>query len=77
MTEDQLRQLVREAVSRHLGGPAPAALTPAPNRVLVAESSGRHPSHIQYMTLVNAGDACLIEPSVECNHCGYCRCHGH
>jgi len=36
-----------------------------------------HPSHFQYITLINVGDACLIEPSVECTHCGYCKSHGH
>ncbi len=20
---------------------------------------------------------CLIEPAVRCNHCGFCKCHGH
>jgi hypothetical protein len=20
---------------------------------------------------------CLIEPAVHCNHCGFCKCHGH
>jgi hypothetical protein len=23
------------------------------------------------------GEACVIEPDVTCNHCGYCRSHGH
>ena len=27
--------------------------------------------------LINVGEACVIEPSVTCNHCGYCRSHGH
>jgi threonine dehydrogenase-like Zn-dependent dehydrogenase len=26
---------------------------------------------------VNPGDACVIEPSVPCDHCGYCKSHGH
>jgi threonine dehydrogenase-like Zn-dependent dehydrogenase len=30
-----------------------------------------------YMTVVNVGDACVIEPGVTCNHCGYCKSHGH
>jgi len=32
----------------------------------------------RYLTLVNAnGGACVIEPTVTCNHCGYCQTHGH
>ena len=30
-----------------------------------------------YLTVVNTGDACVIEPRVTCNHCGYCKSHGH
>jgi hypothetical protein len=36
-------------------------------------------SHLQF-PLQRGGDgdgACLIEPSVRCNHCGYCLCYGH
>ena len=36
-----------------------------------------HPSHARYVTIVNAGEACIIEPGVTCNHCGYCKSHGH
>ncbi len=39
---------------------------------------GSHASHAIYMQLVNDnGGACLIEPTVACNHCGYCQSHGH
>jgi uncharacterized membrane protein len=43
----------------------------------VRTSPQPHASHYQYITLVNVGESCVIEPSVECNHCGYCRSHGH
>jgi hypothetical protein len=43
-------------------------------------ASGRtHASH-GLLTVVSGGDAdgqCLIEPSVKCNHCGYCVSLGH
>jgi hypothetical protein len=32
------------------------------------------------LPLASGGDddgACLIEPSVRCNHCGYCQSYGH
>jgi hypothetical protein len=77
MTDDQLRALVRDSVARHLGREAsmtpatPAAPTFAPLRL--------HPSHYRY-ALTSGGDEtgpCLIEPTVTCNHCGYCQSHGH
>lgn len=75
MNDDQLRALIREAVARHLSRATDVVSPPppfqAPRPQLLA------PSHYQYLTLVNVGDACLIEPSVNCNHCGYCKCHGY
>jgi threonine dehydrogenase-like Zn-dependent dehydrogenase len=29
------------------------------------------------VTIVNGDDACVIEPGVACDHCGYCKSHGH
>lgn len=79
MTDDELRAIVRDAVQRHLGGRATGS--PETSRPLPPSDDGahwrQHPSHVQYLTLVNVGDACLIEPAVECNHCGYCKSHGH
>jgi len=76
MTDDQLRALVRDAVARHLGQSA-AAAAPAPMLVL-----REHPSHYRHAVLASGDDAdgpgaCLIEPAVRCNHCGYCQSHGH
>jgi hypothetical protein len=74
MTEDELRALVRESVERHLRrGPT---MTAAPG----GPSGATHVSHL--ILPVEAGDAigdgiCLIEPSVRCNHCGYCQSFGH
>jgi hypothetical protein len=36
-----------------------------------------HPSHHVYLTVINTSDACVIEPTVSCDHCGYCKSHGH
>ena len=71
MNEDALRALVRESIARHLGGPSrvdPAA----PQPMIVA----RLASHYRY-ALPPSGGPCLIEPDVQCNHCGYCESHGH
>jgi hypothetical protein len=68
MTEDALRQMVREAVAKRLGRSDDAIQVPA--QLL-------HASHYRYL-LAPAGDgACIIEPKVPCNHCGYCESHGH
>jgi hypothetical protein len=71
MTDDEIRQLVRSAIARHLGDAAAAPAQPAPAQP-VPVAFARYP-------LPRAADdvMCLIEPSVRCNHCGYCQCHGH
>jgi hypothetical protein len=75
MTDDQLRALVRDAVARHLGlQPGPAASAPVPLKM--------HPSHYRYVSLQRGSEGeaagpCIIEPTVTCNHCGYCQSHGH
>jgi predicted Zn-ribbon and HTH transcriptional regulator len=73
MNEDALRALIRQAVARHLApdaAPPQAAFRTDPLTVLT------HASHFRY-TLPDSGGPCLIEPTVACNHCGYCQSHGH
>jgi hypothetical protein len=75
MTEDDLRTLVRDAVARHLaaGGDPAHAHAPGPG----VPAPGVHPSFGRYLLPREPGDsACLIEPSVKCNHCGFCQSHG-
>ena len=70
MTDQELRSLVRDAIARRLrSGSAALAATDRP------PVTG-HASHALYH-LINQTDACLIEPAVLCNHCGYCKSHGH
>jgi hypothetical protein len=73
MNEDQLRALVRDAVARHLGD---AADRPQPPFAAHPPALTSHASHFRY-TLPESGGPCLIEPAVQCNHCGYCQSHGH
>ena len=80
MNEQELRSIVRAAVARHLGTGAPArndadslCASQAAQPVPVPLFS----SHTLYAGLVNVGDACVIEPAVKCDHCGYCKSHGH
>lgn len=81
MNDDELRRLVREAVARQLGaGQSDAGRAPTtarPGGQLGADTWSGHPSHHLYLTVVNSNEACVIEPSVACNHCGYCKSHGH
>jgi len=74
MNEDALRALVREAIAKQMATPADS------ERLHVAPSSrlalAAHASHFRY-ALPGSGEACLIEPTVQCNHCGYCQSHGH
>jgi hypothetical protein len=71
MTDEELRELVREAVARHLrqDAAAPQTLPPA----------GGHASHGLFPLLrgSDSDGACLIEPAVRCTHCGYCQSYGH
>lgn len=71
MNEAQLRALIRQTVERRLGHPQ-ARSEPA----LSAASFPSHASHALFVTVVNAGDQCVIEPAVTCNHCGYCKSQG-
>jgi hypothetical protein len=80
MTDQELRALVREAVQRHLGAgtaPQPMPAMPQASAAAAIGPGHAHPSHALYVTLVNTDDACVIEPAVPCDHCRYCKSHGH
>ena len=71
ISEQELRAMVREAVSRHTQ--SERALVP------VVEATRPHASH-GLLALGPGGDLdgrCLIEPAVTCTHCGYCQSMGH
>lgn len=89
MDEQQVRQLVRQAIARHLGG-APTPATPTslvaampPARPAMAShhapvDAAQHASFVRFHLVRPAGETeCLIEPSVTCDHCGHCQCYGH
>jgi hypothetical protein len=71
ISDDELRSLVRDAISRASRGEATAERAPA--------AFHGHASHFR-LPLARGSDgdgACLIEPTVRCNHCGYCLSLGH
>lgn len=84
MNEQELRALVRTAVARHLGGGGPGGREDGGRGFSRAADRGNEAiplpllsSHIVYAGLVNVTDACVIEPAVSCDHCGYCKSHGY
>jgi hypothetical protein len=67
LSDPELRALVREAIARHGQRETPEG------------QSRAHASH-GLLALQRGADgdgACLIEPDVRCNHCGYCLSYGH
>jgi hypothetical protein len=73
VSDDELRAMIREAIARHTGG------APGAERALALDACRLHASHGR-LPLARGGDgdgACLIEPAVRCNHCGYCQSYGH
>ena len=73
MTEQELRQIVRDAIARTRGrGTNP--LNP-----LNLLNPDAHASHAIFPVASGAdGEGpCIIEPAVTCNHCGYCKSLGH
>jgi hypothetical protein len=72
VSEAELREMVRAAIARQAAGQSAGAPEAAPLHAV-------HASHARFQ-LARGGDgdgACVIEPSVRCNHCGYCLSFGH
>jgi hypothetical protein len=79
VNEDELRALVRQAIQRNLGvSEAESIRLQADTTSVVAAAPVVSLSFGQYRLERPADDTmCLIEPAVRCNHCGFCKCHGH
>jgi hypothetical protein len=75
MYELELRSMLRDSIARQSGGGAAPARAAGPDPV---SAFNAHVSHLRF-ALGPGGDegACIIEPSVRCNHCGYCQSLGH
>ena len=77
MTDDELRLVIRGAIQRHLQAGVPAPAAPAV-QVVRREPVAASMSFAQYRIERAAGDTmCVVEENVQCNHCGFCKCHGH
>jgi hypothetical protein len=81
MNDDELRQLIRAAIQRHVGGAsqtAPTLTVESTDTVRLKPDATLSISFGQYRLERAADDTmCIIEPAVQCNHCGFCKCHGH
>ena len=77
MNEQELRSIVREVVARRLAERALKTSARASLDRAIAPGCQSHPSHAMYVTVINADEACVIEPGARCDHCGYCKSHGH
>jgi hypothetical protein len=80
MNDDELRSLIRAAIQKHVGTVAPQAAAEGrvSAKLATIQASEVGLSFGQYRLERAAGDtSCLIEPAVQCNHCGFCKCHGH
>jgi len=68
--DDVLRQMIRESIARHSGAVIPS-VPPRRDSPVAA--------FVTFASLRSGDDtgACVIEPSVRCNHCGYCLSYGH
>jgi hypothetical protein len=75
MNEHELREMIRASIARHLGAGAPTEPVESNSG---AAFRGQHASHLR-LPLVSGDEdgACVIEPAVRCNHCGYCLSLGH
>jgi hypothetical protein len=77
MTDQVLRAMIRDSIARHSGGSGAARPSGDASDPVVAFSA--HVSHLR-LALIRSGDddgACIIEPAVRCNHCGFCVSYGH
>ena len=72
MTEQELRALVRDVIAQRSGQDS-AAPNPSVHQFTHVR---QHASHALF-TIPAPGEACVIEPGVTCNHCGYCKSYGH
>jgi hypothetical protein len=77
MNEDELRGLIRGAIQRHLGSAVTEpAVAHGQSGELRRDGPPASMAFGQYQ-LERADTMCIIEPAVRCNHCGFCKCHGH
>jgi hypothetical protein len=76
VTDQELRALVREAIARTTPRPVSDTTTWCQTPVEKLDA-GRAAFALLPLSRGDGDGACLIEPTVRCNHCGYCQSYGH
>jgi hypothetical protein len=78
MDEQELRSIVRDAIARHAAAAANLQINPRQDQ-MPSNIARQHASHALFPVPAGSdtGGACVIEPAVACNHCGYCKSYGH
>ena len=81
MHEEELRALIRAAVAQHL---SPDGRGPSQNGPIISARSGNAPylTHLShgrfvYLAPTDPDAPCVVEPQVQCHHCGFCQSYGH
>ena len=79
MTVQELRALVRDAIAKSGIGPVGGSGAAAPGGAQAPPYTVTgHSSHALFMLPpADPEGRCVIEPGVQCNHCGYCKSYGH
>lgn len=78
MSKSDLSSRIRASIDRHLPPRRRLSVAVAPLPAAgETRASDSHPSQYVYVTVVNPGDSCVIEPGVGCSHCNYCKSHGY
>jgi hypothetical protein len=76
ISEQELRGMIRDAIARQRSG-GERTTDPGPEPVPAARVRQAHASHLMFAVAPGGDGDCIIEPTVRCNHCGYCKSLGH
>jgi hypothetical protein len=76
MTDQELREMIRESIARHLRV-LPSPLLPSSSTAPAAVHMKASHAMLPLARGADEDGACIIEPSVRCSHCGYCVSFGH
>jgi hypothetical protein len=75
ISEQELRAMIRDAIARQAdAGQAREIPGAATGDAVVLHV---HASHHLFPVPPSGDGECIIEPTVRCNHCGYCKSLGH
>ena len=78
VSDQELRELVRDAIARHTGQRSAEAFALPGQAFALRGSQANSLSFGKFLALTPGEDGqCVIEPAVRCNHCGYCQSYGH